>query len=93
MSVAWYRVVRIVDSSLRLIKQLLRPSMVRNVGALAAAQYVVVGLGFMSSIIETRVLGPTSYGTAVLIMAYPTLILSLVDIKSTDVTTRYMAGF
>ena len=93
MFIAWYRVVRIVTGSLKLMKQLLRHSMARDVGVLVTSQYVVAGLGFMSSIVETRLLGPTAYGTAVLIMAYPTLIRSLIDVKSVDVTIRYMAGF
>jgi len=38
-------------------------------------------------------LGPRDYGTAALIMAYPTLLWSFAAVKSISITTRYLASF
>jgi O-antigen/teichoic acid export membrane protein len=60
---------------------------------LIGSQYVAACLGFLTSIVAARALGPTDYGVAVLVMTYPTLLWSIVDTKSSSVITRYIASF
>lgn len=66
---------------------------VSGAGALAAAQYLGAGVGLVTSIVAARLLGPSSYGVAALLIAYPTLIWSFASVKSVSVTTRYLASF
>ena len=60
---------------------------------LATSQYLAALLGFLTNIIAARMLGPRDYGTAALIMAYPTLLWSFAAVKSISITTRYLASF
>ena len=73
--------------------RLLSHPMVSGAGALAASQYVGASVNLLTSIAAARLLGPSSYGVAALIMAYPNLVWSLTSVKSASVTTRYLAGF
>ena len=66
---------------------------VSGAGALAASQYLGAGVSLLTSIAAARLLGPTSYGVAALIMAFPDLVWSFTSVKSASVTTRYLAGF
>jgi O-antigen/teichoic acid export membrane protein len=52
-----------------------------------------VSLGLLTTIVAARLLGPAEYGVATLIMAYPSLVFSVISVKSIDITTRYMASF
>ncbi len=60
---------------------------------LAGSQYAAAGLGFTTALLAARLLGPAEYGTAALLVAYPSLVWSIVAIKSISVTTRYLAVF
>lgn len=60
---------------------------------LVSAQYIAACLGFLTSIVAARWLGPSEYGIAILVMAYPSLLWSFIDTKSVFVITRYVASF
>lgn len=75
-----------------LIGLLKRPSGI-HVGTLAVAQYAGAAIGFLTSVIAARLLGPVDFGIAALAMAYPSLLSSFVGVKSGSVTTRYLASF
>ena len=64
-----------------------------DVGALTVGQYLAAGLGLLTTIVAARLLGPSGYGRAALILAYPALLLSLGSFKAITVSTRYLAGF
>jgi O-antigen/teichoic acid export membrane protein len=74
------------------VKKESRPLVV-DAGLLAVAQYGATAIGFVTSVIEARFLGPTGYGVAALVIAYPTLLWSFAAVKSIAVTTRYVAIF
>jgi O-antigen/teichoic acid export membrane protein len=78
---------------LRETQRALRHPQTREGILLAGSQYVAACLGFLTSAAAARLLGPTDYGIAVLAMAYPGLLWSIVDAKSSSVVTRYIASF
>jgi O-antigen/teichoic acid export membrane protein len=63
-----------------------------HVGSLAGAQVLGLGLGVLTTVVAARGLGPTDFGVAALLAAYPSLLWSFVGVKSTAVTTRYLAS-
>lgn len=65
----------------------------RDVGSLTLALYVSAAIGFVVSVFAARTLGPVEYGSAAVAMAYPSLLRSLLGVKSGMVTTRYLARF
>jgi O-antigen/teichoic acid export membrane protein len=79
-----------ISSETRLM---LRHRMTTDVGLLAASQYLSAGLDFLMAAVVARLLGPSEYGVATLVIAYPTLLWSFVGTKSVSVTTRYIASF
>lgn len=83
----------VIDSYLRSIRDTIRHPLVRDVKILTLSQYIATGLGFLTTIVAARILGPKDYGIAVLTIAYPDLLWSVVSIKSVTITTRYIAGF
>lgn len=62
-------------------------------GTLAAAQYLSAGIRFVTAAIAARKLGPADYGTAAMIMAFPSLVWSFASVKSVSVTTRYISQY
>ncbi len=64
-----------------------------DAGSLTVGQYLAASFGLLTTIIAARLLGPSGYGRAALILAYPALLLSLGSFKSITVSTRYLAGF
>jgi O-antigen/teichoic acid export membrane protein len=63
-------------------------------GALmAASQYASVGIGFLTAVVASRLLGAASYGTAALVLSFPSLLWSFVSVKPGTVVTRYLARF
>src|SRR3990167_3207714 len=75
------------------IKGILRHPMASDAGIFAVSQYVATGLGFFTTVISARILGPSDYGVVALVMAYPILIWSFLGVKSFFITTRYISGF
>jgi O-antigen/teichoic acid export membrane protein len=72
---------------------LLRRRTSRSAGMLTLAQYVTVLLGLGTVTVSTRLLGPAGYGAATLIMAFPSIVRSVVEFKSISVVTRYISNF
>ncbi len=77
----------------RLARDLLRHPTSRSAGMLTVAQYATVVLGLITVTVSTRLLGPSGYGAATVIMAYPSVVRSLLEFKSFTVVTRYIANF
>lgn len=71
----------------------LRHPLATEAGILAVSQYAAAAIGLVATVVAARLLGPAEYGAAALLIAYPTLIWSLVTVKSSSVTTRYLAIF
>jgi O-antigen/teichoic acid export membrane protein len=67
--------------------------MTGEVGVLTILQYTAVGIGFVTSIVAARLLGPGRYGVVALLIAYPNLVWSFASAKSMSVSMRYIAGF
>ncbi|HDN80584.1 MAG TPA: hypothetical protein ENG33_08990 [Chloroflexi bacterium] len=74
-------------------RQFLRSPSVQDVGILTIGQYVAAAIGFLTTTVAARILGPEGYGQAALILAFPSLLRSVGNFKSLTVTTRYLAGF
>jgi O-antigen/teichoic acid export membrane protein len=53
----------------------------------------VAFLGLIQGAIVARILGPADYGLAALVVAYPTLIIGLLDARSSDLSIKYLAEF
>jgi O-antigen/teichoic acid export membrane protein len=64
-----------------------------KVGIMSAGQYLAAGFGLATTVVASRVLGPEGYGQAVLVMAFPSLLLSVGSFKSATVATRYNSAF
>lgn len=64
-----------------------------DTASLVAAQLTAAALGLATNIVAARALTPVEFGLATLIIAYPTLLWSLVNVKSASVTTRYISAF
>jgi len=75
------------------LKKILKHHMIKDAGVLTLSEYISAVLGFITTVFAARILGSNSYGQAVLVIAYPSLLLSLGSFKSISVTTRYLARF
>src|SRR3972149_5091746 len=65
----------------------------RSVAHIAGGQYLTAGIGFITSVVVARLLGPKDFGLAALIISYPALLGSLLAVKSGSITTRYISSF
>jgi O-antigen/teichoic acid export membrane protein len=70
-----------------------RNSIAAAAGGLAASQYVAAAVGFVTITVAARLLGPADYGTAALVIAYPSLVWSFVAFKPVSVLTRFLTLF
>ncbi|HET8580411.1 MAG TPA: oligosaccharide flippase family protein [Nitrospiraceae bacterium] len=68
-------------------------SMTGDAALLAGSHYASAAVGLLTTIGAARLLGPENYGLVAMAMAYPTLLWSIVGIKSVSVTARYVASF
>jgi O-antigen/teichoic acid export membrane protein len=68
-------------------------SLIGYAGLLAASQYVGAAIGFLTNIFAARTLGSVEFGSAALILTYPTLLWSFLSFKPTTVTIRYISSF
>jgi O-antigen/teichoic acid export membrane protein len=71
----------------------LRHPMASDASYLMVSQYIAAGLGFLTTALAARLLGPADFGKLALITAYPLLLWSSLSVKSVSITTRYLAGF
>jgi O-antigen/teichoic acid export membrane protein len=83
---------RAINDYFHSVRHGLRNPLASDSAFLAASQYIAACVGFLKSIIAARLLGPTNFGIAALVIAYPTLLWSFASIKSASVTTRYIAS-
>jgi O-antigen/teichoic acid export membrane protein len=77
----------------RAVRRMLAHPLASDSAVLVTSQYLAAMIGFLTNIVAARMLGPSDYGTAALIMAYPTLLWSFSAVKSISITTRYLASF
>lgn len=75
------------------IRQVLTHPLVKGGILLSVSQYCAATLHFITITVAARLLGPSDYGVATLVMAYPALLLSFIGVKSKSVITRYVASF
>lgn len=59
--------------------------------SLALGQYGAAALGLAATAATAHLLGPADFGLVALAMAYPELVIAVLAIKSSSVTTRYLA--
>ena len=64
-----------------------------HVASLTSASYAAAAIGLLRTIAEARLLGPSDYGFAALVLAYPRFIWSFSSVKSLSVTSRYLSEF
>ncbi len=75
------------------ILETLRRPLATNVTIVTAALYGSAFLGLLTSATAARILGPTRFGLAAIVIAYPTLVWSFTGVKAVSVTTPYIARF
>lgn len=68
-------------------------SLTKYSGVMATSQYVAVALNLLTTLVAARMLGPRDYGLVALATAYPTLVWSVVGIKTVSITIRYISQF
>lgn len=85
--------IRVAHYMIDTLGKTFRRSGAQNAGILATADCISMGLAIMTTVISARPLGPNDYGQTAIILAYPSLLLSLASFKSITVTTRYCASF
>jgi O-antigen/teichoic acid export membrane protein len=66
---------------------------VRAVAALWSAQGVSLIAALVQGIVVARVLGPARFGVVTLVVAYPGLVYSFLDFRSSDASVRYISGY
>jgi O-antigen/teichoic acid export membrane protein len=71
----------------------LRHPMTGEAGVLTVLQYSAIGIGLITAVVAARLLGPARYGSAALLIAYPSLVWSFMSVKSVSVSMRYIANF
>jgi O-antigen/teichoic acid export membrane protein len=59
--------------------------------SLVLGQYGAAALGLAATAAMAHLLGPADFGLVALAMAYPELVIAVLAIKSSSVTTRYLA--
>lgn len=67
-------------------------SLAANAALLASSQYVAAIIGLLTNIFAARTLGPLEFGSAALILTYPTLLWSFLSFKPVTVTVRYISS-
>ncbi len=65
----------------------------RNAGILAISQYIGAAINFISTIIAARFLGATDFGSASMVIAFPSFMIAFLSVKSVSITTRYISGY
>lgn len=66
---------------------------VSNAAMLTVSQYAAAGVGFATTLVAARLLGPKAFGVAAVVMAYPVALTSFASVKSSAVIQRYVSGF
>ena len=75
------------------VRKTIRHPIALSAVSIAGSQYIAAGIGFLTGIVSARMLGPKDYGLVAVITAYPALLGSLLAVKSSSVTIRYISNF
>lgn len=65
----------------------------RDAGVMVIFRYIGAAFSLATTAVSARELGPEGFGLVALVFAYPTLVSSLVGVKSVSVTIRYLTVF
>ena len=65
----------------------------KNTLRLVGSQYIAAVIRLVTTVCAARMLTSVEFGTAALVMAYPTLMLSIFGMKSQIVTIKYLSVF
>ena len=65
----------------------------KNVSILGIGRTVAIGLAFAQSVVVARILGPETFGAVALIAAYPSLIFGILNVRTSEITTRFLADY
>lgn len=75
------------------LSRLRQSPFVKDASVLGVALNARLLFGIVQGLLVARWLGPSSYGVAVLVMAVPDLLFSIVDVRSGEVTVKYLKEF
>lgn len=78
---------------LLIAKRVRKSSFARSVGVLWGAEGLTVALGLIQTAVLARMLGPSGYGVAVLVMTYANVIYTFLDPASSEAVVRYLGEF
>ena len=67
--------------------------MLKDVSILGLARILPIGLALVQSIAVARILGPEGFGALAVIAAYPALVFGILNARTAEVTTRFLADF
>ncbi len=67
-------------------------SLTKDAGLLAASQYAGAIIGLLTNIFAARALGPVEFGSAAIILTYPTLLWSFLSFKPVTIAIKYLSG-
>jgi O-antigen/teichoic acid export membrane protein len=70
-----------------------REEVAADAARLTAAQLLSAVVGLATSALAARWLGPAAFGTAAVVMAYPSVVGAFFAAKTSPITLRYAAGF
>jgi O-antigen/teichoic acid export membrane protein len=68
-------------------------NLVSSTALLTTGQYAAAAVGFLTTLLAARWLGPEAFGLAAVIMAYPAAVSSFASVKTSTVIQRYVSGF
>lgn len=76
-----------------MFKKIISQKFVRNVGILTIANLISMVISLIQGFIVAKILGPSAYGIASLVMSYPNLVFNFFDAKSEQASVKYMSDF
>ena len=74
-------------------EKVLESTFVRHVGMLTVSNIAGTVLIILQGVIVARILGPTEYGVAGLILSYPSLFINVLSVRSSEVTLTYLGTY
>lgn len=75
------------------IEGIRRSVFARSVGKLWGAETLVAAMSFAQAALLARWLGPRDYGVLALVMAYPNVLYTFLDPRSSEAAVRYLGAF
>jgi O-antigen/teichoic acid export membrane protein len=90
----WQKVREISNRLFQWVREEVLPShFMRNVSVLTVAKVLGTALNIVQGVVVARLLGPTIYGVAGLILSYPGLVFNILDARSGDASVKYLGEF